>query len=139
MEARPEACRGSARIFGENVIMFRNFEELQRAGKERFEATTEATANFFKGLQQIAVETTGYSSNSVKSSVGLIGEMFGAKTIEDAIHIQSAYAKSAHESFLAQSAKIGELYANLAKEAFKPVEFAAARSVTKSRQTSSAA
>ena len=118
--------------------MFKNFEELQSAGKERFDATTEATVNFFKGLQQIALETTGYSSSSVKSSVGLIGEMFGAKTIEDAVHIQSAYAKSAHDSFLAQSAKIGELYANLTKEAFQPAEFAAAKSVAQSSQSGSA-
>jgi len=34
--------------------------------------------------------------------------------------VQSEYLKSSYEEFVAQSTKLGELYAGLAKEAYKP-------------------
>ena len=49
------------------------------------------------------------------------------KSLDSAIQLQSDYAKSAYEGFVAQATKFGELYTNLAKEAFKPVEAAVAK------------
>jgi hypothetical protein len=36
--------------------------------------------------------------------------------------VQSEYAKAAFEGYVAHATKLGELYVNLAKEAFKPYE-----------------
>ena len=36
--------------------------------------------------------------------------------------MQSDYAKAAYEIYVAHAIKLGELYLNLAKEAFKPYE-----------------
>jgi hypothetical protein len=41
------------------------------------------------------------------------------------LQLQSDFAKSAYEDFLAEATKLGELYASIAKEAFKPIESAA--------------
>ena len=46
----------------------------------------------------------------------------GAKSLEKAMEVQSEYLKSSYEDFVAQSTKLGELYADLAKEAYKPFE-----------------
>ncbi|TIT91793.1 MAG: phasin family protein, partial [Mesorhizobium sp.] len=48
--------------------------------------------------------------------------LFSAKSFDKAIEIQSDYAKQSYESFVAEAAKIGDLYAELAKEAYKPFE-----------------
>ncbi|HEY1941233.1 MAG TPA: phasin family protein [Roseiarcus sp.] len=109
------------------MSIFKNFEDIQAAGKERFEAATAATANILSGLQQIAVEVTSYSRDSASASLGLVQDMFSVKTLEEAVRLQSSYAKSAHESLIAQTSKIGQLYADLAKEGLKPVEISAAR------------
>lgn len=44
------------------------------------------------------------------------------KSIEKAIELQTEYAKTSYETFVAESQKIGELYTDLAKQAFKPFE-----------------
>ena len=119
--------------------MFKNFDEFQTAGKDRFEAAAAAAANFFKGVQQIATEATSYSRNSVTASVGLVEGLFGAKSLGEAIQIQSDAAKSAHEAFVAQTVKVGELYASLAKEAFRPVDLTLGKTPVKSRQPSNPA
>ena len=104
--------------------MITNVEEIQKFGKQQLEAATAATASFSKGLQEIALETTDYSKKAVAANTSVVEKLLGAKSIETAIQIQTDFAKSAYESFVAQSAKVGELYARLAKDAFRPIESA---------------
>jgi hypothetical protein len=107
--------------------MTNNFEEFQKYGKEQLEAATTVAASLAKGLQTIAAETTDYSKKSLESSSAFIEKLLGAKSLDNAIQIQSEYAKTTYEGFVAQATKIGELYTNLAKEAFKPMESAIAK------------
>jgi phasin family protein len=104
-----------------------NSEEFQKFGKEQLEAASMAAASLAKGWQTIAAETTDYSKKSVEMNSAYLEKLLGAKSLDDAIQTQSEYAKSAYEGFVAQATKIGELYTNLAKEAFKPVERAIAK------------
>ncbi|QAY96874.1 Phasin [Methylovirgula ligni] len=102
--------------------MAANFEDFQKFGKEQLEAASAVASSLAKGLQTIASETTDYSKRSLETGSAYLEKLVGAKSLDTAIQIQSEYAKVAYEGFVAQSTKIGELYASLAKEAFKPVE-----------------
>ena len=104
--------------------MFTNVEEIQKFGKQQFEAVTAATTSFSKGLQEIATETSDYSKKAIAANTSVVEKLLGAKNVETAIQIQTEFAKSAYEAFVAEATKIGELYSNLAKEAFKPIETA---------------
>jgi len=44
------------------------------------------------------------------------------KSLDKVFEVQTEYAKTAYQDYIAQVTKFGELYANLAKEAFKPFE-----------------
>ncbi len=101
--------------------MTSNFDEIQKFGKEQLEAASSVAASLAKGFQTIAAETTDYSKKSIESNSAYVEKLLGAKSLDNAIQIQSEYAKVAYEGFVAQTTKIGELYASLAKEAFKPV------------------
>lgn len=111
--------------------MFTNLEDMQKFGKQQLEAATAATASFSKGLQEIATETTDYSKKAIAANTSVVEKLLGAKNVETAIQIQSEYAKAAYEGFVAQATKVSELYAKLAKEAFKPVETAYAKVTAK--------
>jgi len=100
--------------------MLNNFPEIKGFGTAPFEALTKATASSTKGLQVIAAETTDYSIKSFEKSRVLFEKLIGVKKIDEAIKIQSDFAKSAYEDFVAEATKIGEIYSSLAKEAFKP-------------------
>ncbi|HEY8579747.1 MAG TPA: phasin family protein [Beijerinckiaceae bacterium] len=107
--------------------MFKNIEDMQKFGKENFDAAAAATATLTKSVQQIAAEATEYSKKSVENATQAFEKLIGAKSLDGAIQVQSDYAKSAYEAFVAQSTKMGELYTGLAKEMFKPVETAVAK------------
>ena len=102
--------------------MFKNLEDLQKFGKEQFEAVNSVGSAWSKGVQQIAAEATDYSKKSFEASSGLVEKLMGVKSVEKAIEVQTEYAKQSYEAFVAQSTKFGELFTNLAKDSFKPVE-----------------
>lgn len=107
--------------------MFKNMEDLQKYGKDQMASATAAASAVTKGVQQIAAEVTDYSKKSVESSSAYVEKLLGAKSLDSAVQIQTDFAKSSYESFVAQATKVGELYTSLAKEAFKPVEAVVAK------------
>ena len=48
--------------------------------------------------------------------------MFGAKSIDKAIEVQTDYFKSSYEGFVSEATKLSDLYTDLAKETYKPFE-----------------
>jgi hypothetical protein len=98
-----------------------NFPEIKGFGAAPFEAFSTATASAAKGLQAIAAETTNYSKSSFEKTRAHFEKLVGLKNINEAMQLQSAFTKSAYDDFMAQGAKIGEMYSTLAKEAFKPI------------------
>jgi hypothetical protein len=102
--------------------MVANFESVQQLGKEQFEAVSAAAAAVTKGWQSIAAETTDYSKKSFEKSRLLAEKLITVKKIDEALALQSDFAKSAYEDFIAEATKIGELYTSIAKEVFKPIE-----------------
>ena len=107
--------------------MFKSMEEFQTFGKDQLEVATEAASKVTKGVQAITTEASDFSKKSFETSSALVEKLLGAKTLETAIQIQTDYAKSSYETFLAQMTKFGEMYTTLAKDAFKPVEMAVAK------------
>ena len=75
-----------------------------------------------KGIQAIAVEMADYSKKSFEEGSAAAEKLFGAKTFDKAIEIQTTYAKTAYEGFVAGATRIGELCADLTKETYKPFE-----------------
>lgn len=101
-----------------------SFEEFQKFSKHQIETVTTVTSTVTKGLQEIASESTDYSKKAFAASSAVMEKLLGAKTVESAIQIQTEFAKSAYEGFVAQATKINDIYVKLAGEAFKPVETA---------------
>ncbi|MGO9389436.1 phasin family protein [Rhodoblastus sp.] len=107
--------------------MSANFEQIQKFGKEQIEAVQAATSEFAKGLQAIATEASEYSKKSIENGQAFVAKLSATKQIDEALKLQSEFTKTSYEDFIAQSTKLGELYTNFAKQAFKPVESAIAK------------
>ena len=104
--------------------MLKGFEEFQKVGKDGFDAAVRSFGEVNKGFQAIAAEVTDYSKKAFEDSTRAFEQLIGAKTIEQAIEIQSQYAKKAYDGYVAEMSKLGEMYVGLAKDAYKPVEAA---------------
>ena len=102
--------------------MVKNFEDLQQVSKDNVEIAMKSMGALSKGAQAIAVEMADYSKKAFEDGTAAMEKLFGVKSFEKAIELQTEYAKTAYEGFVAEATKIGELYADLAKEAYKPFE-----------------
>ena len=102
--------------------MVKNFEEFQQAGKENVDLALKSMGMLSKGTQAIATEVADYSKKAFEDGTAALEKLFGVKSFDKAIEVQTEYAKSAYEGFVAKASKIGELYADLAKETYKPFE-----------------
>ena len=102
-------------------------EEFQRVGKDGFDAAVHSFGEVNKGLQAIAAEVTDYSKKAFEDGTRAFEQLLGAKSFEQVIEIQSQYAKKAYDTYIAELSKLGEMYAGLTRNAYKPVEQAAAK------------
>jgi hypothetical protein len=100
------------------------FDGFQKFGKEHLEAVTKSTSSLANSWQTIAAESSEYSKKSIENGSAFFEKLLAAKSFEGTIQIQSEYAKTFFEGLVGYVTKTGELYFNLAKEAFKPIETA---------------
>ena len=102
--------------------MIKNFDDVQKLSKDNMDATMKSFGALSKATQAIATEFADYSKKSFEDGTKVMEKLLGAKSLDKAIEIQTDYAKTAYEGFVAQATKIGELYAEFAKETYKPFE-----------------
>lgn len=107
--------------------MTQTFEDAGKFGKEFVDSGLKSFASLSKGLQAIAVETTEYTKKSFETGSATLEKLASAKSLEKAFEVQADYAKTAYEGFVAEATKIGELYADLFKDYYKPLEDVAAK------------
>jgi phasin family protein len=84
------------------------------------DTVTTAFDAWARNTQAIAAEVADYSKKSFENSTAAFEKLTGAKSLEKAIEVQSEYLQSAYEELVVVAAKISELYADLAREAYKP-------------------
>jgi hypothetical protein len=107
--------------------MVKNLEDLQQVSKENVDVTLKAMGALSKGTQAIAVEVADYSKKAFEDGSAALEKLFGVKSLDKAIEVQTEYAKTAYEGFVAEATKLSGLYADLAKETYKPFETAMAK------------
>ncbi len=99
-----------------------NFEDANKKSKESMDTMLKSYASLTKAFQAIATETADYSKKAFEDSVAHIEKISTVKSVEAAFELQTSYVKSAYEGYVAEATKIGEMYADLAKDAYKPYE-----------------
>ncbi|MBB3386039.1 MULTISPECIES: phasin family protein [Rhizobium] len=119
-----------------------NFDEANKKGKEAMDTALKSYSDVTKGFQAIAAEAAEYSKKSFQDGVAHFETLAGVKSFEAAFELQSSYVKSSYENFVAEATKLGEMYADLAKNAYKPYEApvaAATKAASKAAATATAA
>jgi len=99
-----------------------NTDEMNKIGKDSMDMALASFGAWTKNAQAIATEVADYSKKSFEGSTAAWEKLMGAKSLEKVVEVQSEYLKSSYEDFVAQSSKLGELYADFAKQAYKPFE-----------------
>jgi len=102
--------------------MIKNFEDMQKLGQSNVDSAMRMFGEWNKNWQAIASEMGDYTKRSFEEGSATLEKLMGSKSVEQAVEIQTSYAKRAYDDYMQQVTKIGGMYASMAKEAYKPVE-----------------
>jgi phasin family protein len=112
---------GCTPVWERNPTMFK-VEDIQSYGKEQYETAVAAASTVQNGLQAIASAYGDYTKKSYEDTKSFVEKLTAVKSLDKALEAQTEFAKTAYETFVADSQKIAGLYGDLAKQAFKPME-----------------
>lgn len=102
--------------------MTQSFDNLAKFNKDFIDGSLKSAAAVTKGFQSIAAETTDYSKEAFERGASAIEKLVAANSVEKAFEVQADYARGAFEALVSRSTRVGELYADMAKDAFRPFE-----------------
>jgi phasin family protein len=107
------------RMTDEATRMGRQAQEGFQTG---FEAASRSFSEANKGFQAIAAEMMEYSKAAFDDAIRTWEKLIGVRSLEQAIEIQSDYAKKVYENHMAELKKLGEMTVGMVRDASKPVE-----------------
>ena len=106
-------------------------DEFQKMGKDNYEGIVRSYGELNKGFQAIVARWAEFSKRSVEDATRTWEQLMGVKSLDQAFEIQSNYAKRAYDNWMAEASKIGEMYVDLARSSYQPVEQAPVRTARK--------
>jgi hypothetical protein len=102
--------------------MINNLQDIQKISQTNVDTVIKIFGDWNKGWQAIAAEMTDYSKRTFEDGTATFEKLVSAKSVEQAVEIQTSFAKRAYDDYMHQLTKIGGMYSSLAKDAYKPVE-----------------
>ena len=102
--------------------MNKNFEEFQQLGQLNVDTTIRLFGEWSKGWQTIAADMTDFTKRSFEDGAATLQKLLSAKSAEQALEIQSSFTRRTYDGYVYQLSKIGGIYAELARETYKPFE-----------------
>ena len=95
--------------------------EMNTLGKKNIEAAVESVTAATRGAEALSAQALAYSKKSWEDGVSAAQALTSAKSIQEVIELQSAFAKSAMEAYLSEVTKMTDTMSASVKDSFKPI------------------
>jgi phasin family protein len=125
-----EAAEGMESAMKNGAETFKNgfekavkgYDQFLGFGKETVEAYTKAANVAAKGAETLHNEIFAYSKQSMEDTMAAAKALMTTKSVHEAFELQSDFAKTQFEGYVAQMTKLGEIYVAAAKDSFAPIQ-----------------
>lgn len=98
------------------------YEEYTAMNKNFYSVFIKASGIFAKGAEEVSKAYFDYLKETAESGIEVTKAVLVAKTVNDALDVQTVYAKQAFDTLVAEGSKIGELSVKVANESFDPIK-----------------
>ncbi len=95
--------------------------EMNAHSKKNLEAVVASVTAATKGAESLGALYMAYSKTAVENQVAAAKALSGAKSVQEAVELQTTWAKSAMELYMAEVGKMGETVAAAVKDSMKPL------------------
>jgi phasin family protein len=95
--------------------------EANTYSKSNLEAVVASVTAATKGAETLGAQAMAFSKKSVEDQVAAAKSLAGAKSIQEVVELQTAFAKTALEAYMAEMGKMSETVAASFKDSLKPL------------------
>ena len=89
--------------------------------KKNLEALVASTTAATKGAEALGAQAMAFSKALFDTNVTAAKSLAGAKSVQEVVELQTAFAKSALETYMAEFAKMSDTVSASVKESMKPI------------------
>ena len=112
-EAIDAASKAGSEVMG--------LEKVADYPKANFEAVVEAGSVFARGIEECNDRVLEMAKSNLEEGVAAQKALFGAKTIQEAVEIQSGFMRKAAERAMSEGAAISGMWMKVASDAAAPL------------------
>jgi phasin family protein len=98
------------------------YDSVVGYGKDTAEALIKSATVAGKGAESLHNEIYAYTKLSMEDSIAAGKAILGAKSVHEAVELQTGFAKAAFENYVAELTKFNQLFTATAKESFAPLQ-----------------
>ena len=95
--------------------------EANAQGKRNMEAMAASVTAAAKGAETLGAQAIAYSKKAFEDQVGQAKALSSCKSVQEVVELQTTFAKSAMESYMAELAKMSEIVSASMKDSMKPL------------------
>lgn len=96
-------------------------EDMAKFSKENLDAVVSASTVYAKGFETFGKAFYALSQETVEASAAVAKALLGAKTLKEAVDLQTDFAKTTFDKFVAEGTKLSEMSIKVANEALEPI------------------
>ena len=105
--------------------------EMNAQSKQNLEAVVASAAAAQKGAEALSAQTVAYGKKSWEDGVAAAQSLAAARSVQELVELQTSWARSAAETYLAEVTKMTDVFTASVKDSFKPINERVTASVEK--------
>ncbi|WP_395672835.1 phasin family protein [Phenylobacterium sp.] len=95
--------------------------EANTYSQKNLEAVVASVTAAAKGAEALGAQAFAFSKANLDSQVAAARSLAGARSVQEVIELQTAFAKGALEAYVAQFGQVSETFSTSVKDAVKPL------------------
>ncbi|MBI1199740.1 MAG: phasin family protein [Phenylobacterium sp.] len=95
--------------------------EMNSHSKQNLEAIVASATASAKGAEALGAQAMAFSKAVFDTQVSAAKSLAGAKSVQEVVELQTAFAKSALETYMSEFGKMSETVSSSVKESMKPL------------------
>lgn len=100
----------------------KNFDEAAKAGRANLDAWMKANDILVKGFEKIGQEVADFGKTASEKQMAAAKQIMGVKNVQEAIELQTGFAREAFDKWVAESTKLSEMAVKVANESAEPIQ-----------------
>lgn len=98
-----------------------SLNDINAQSKQNLEAMVAAATAATKGAEALGAQMIAFSKKTVEDNVAAAKTLGSAKSVQEAVELQTSWFKSSLEAYLAEFNKASEIVAGSVKESWTPI------------------